>query len=197
MILVEMVHDARIIRMNATHDPSNIRRMLGDSVGHWEGDTLVVDTTNFMTSGLPRIVENLHVIERFTRVDANTILYRATIEDRHSVLAAMDHRIPVPLPPRARFTSTPATKATTRWPDILGGARKLESQQKNQEKRMIPEPSRFCSPAPFYSHRSDRARFGTASIPRNRPPAAKTSTPAGAPDAMAMNWKATWSNIPS
>ncbi len=47
MILTEMVHDARIVRMNAPHLPKMIRRWMGDSVGHWEGDTLVVDTTNF------------------------------------------------------------------------------------------------------------------------------------------------------
>ena len=47
MILTEMVHDARIVRMNAQHLPKAIRRWMGDSVGHWEGDTLVVDTTNF------------------------------------------------------------------------------------------------------------------------------------------------------
>ena len=47
MILVEMVHDARIIRMNQPHVPASIRKWMGDSVGHWEGDTLVVETTNF------------------------------------------------------------------------------------------------------------------------------------------------------
>src|SRR5499427_9788307 len=47
MILTEMVHDARVVRMNQPHLPSNIRRWMGDSVGRWEGDTLVVDTTNF------------------------------------------------------------------------------------------------------------------------------------------------------
>src|SRR5437764_609127 len=47
MILTEMVHDARIVRMNAQHLPPTVRKWLGDSVGRWEGDTLVVDTTNF------------------------------------------------------------------------------------------------------------------------------------------------------
>ncbi len=47
MILTEMVHDARIVRMNVQHLPKNIRRWMGDSVGRWEGDTLVIDTTNF------------------------------------------------------------------------------------------------------------------------------------------------------
>jgi len=82
MILTEMVHDARIIRMNATHLPKAIRRWMGDSVGHWEGDTLVIDTTNFNDKTRFRgSTENLHVIERFARVDDKTLLYRFTVED--------------------------------------------------------------------------------------------------------------------
>jgi hypothetical protein len=82
LILTEMVHDARIVRMNAQHLPNSIRKWLGDSVGHWEGDTLVVDTTNFTDKTRFRgSTENLHVIERFSRIDANTLLYRFTIED--------------------------------------------------------------------------------------------------------------------
>jgi hypothetical protein len=82
MILTEMVHDARIIRMNAQHLPKNIRLWMGDSVGHWEGDTLVVDTTNFTNKTRYRgSTENLHVIERFTKVDDRKLLYRFTIED--------------------------------------------------------------------------------------------------------------------
>ena len=82
LILVEMVHDARIVRMNAEHAPSDVRSWLGDSVGHWEGDTLVVDTTNFNdTPGLGGASRNLHVVERFTRQDADTLLYRFTVDD--------------------------------------------------------------------------------------------------------------------
>jgi hypothetical protein len=82
ILLNEMVHDARVVRMNAEHVPPTIRKWMGDSVGHWDGDTLVVDTTNFTNktryngSG-----EQLHVVERFTRTDPNTILYRFTVED--------------------------------------------------------------------------------------------------------------------
>jgi hypothetical protein len=55
---------------------------MGDSVGHWEGDTLVVDTTNFTDKTRFRgATENLHVIERFTRVDAEHLLYQFTIDD--------------------------------------------------------------------------------------------------------------------
>ena len=82
MILSEMVHDARIVRMNAQHLPKNIRRWMGDSVGHWERDTLVIDTTNFNDGTRFRgSTENLHVIERLTRIDDKTLLYRFTVED--------------------------------------------------------------------------------------------------------------------
>jgi hypothetical protein len=82
LILNEMVHDARIVRMNAEHLPQTIRRWNGDSVGRWDGDTLVVDTTNF--TGKTRFNgsgEKLHVVERFTRVDPKTVLYRFTVDD--------------------------------------------------------------------------------------------------------------------
>jgi hypothetical protein len=82
VILVEMVHDARVIRMNAEHLPPTVRKWMGDSVGHWEGDTLVVDTTNFTNKTQFRgSGENLHVVERFTRVDPKTLLYRFTVDD--------------------------------------------------------------------------------------------------------------------
>ena len=82
MILVELVHDARIVRMNQEHAPPEIRKWLGDSVGHWDGDTLVVDTTNFSDKpGLRQASRNLHVVERFTRVDDETLLYQFTVDD--------------------------------------------------------------------------------------------------------------------
>ncbi len=82
MILTEMVHDARVIRLNAEHLPRTITKWMGDSVGRWEGDTLVVDTTNFSEKTRFRgATPNLHVVERFTRVDAKNLLYRFTIED--------------------------------------------------------------------------------------------------------------------
>jgi hypothetical protein len=82
MILTEMVHDARIIRMNAEHLPKTIRKWMGDSVGHWERDTLVVDTTNFTDKTRFRgATEDMHVVERFTRVAPNALLYQFTIDD--------------------------------------------------------------------------------------------------------------------
>jgi hypothetical protein len=82
LILSEMDHDARVVRMNAQHLPPAIRKWLGDSIGRWEGDTLVVDTTNFSDKTRFRgSSQNLHVVERFSRIDAKTIRYQFTIED--------------------------------------------------------------------------------------------------------------------
>jgi len=82
MILNEMNHDARIVRMNGQHLPSNVRRWMGDSIGRWEGDTLVVETTNFTDKTRFRgSSPELKVTERFSRLDANTLLYRFTVED--------------------------------------------------------------------------------------------------------------------
>ncbi len=82
MILTEMVHDARIVRLDGEHLPKTIRKWMGDSIGRWEGDTLVVDTTNFTDQTRFRgSSEDLHVVERFTRIDAKSLLYRFTVED--------------------------------------------------------------------------------------------------------------------
>ena len=82
MILVEMVHDARIVRLNSKHRPSDVRTWMGDSIGWWEGETLVVETTNFRPDQSFRASgQNLKVTERLTRVDPNQILYRFTVED--------------------------------------------------------------------------------------------------------------------
>jgi hypothetical protein len=84
MIVSEWVHDVRVVRMNGTHLPPTVRKWLGDSIGRWEGTTLVVDTTNFRREAPLQTYgasENLHVVERFTRVDANTLTYRVTVED--------------------------------------------------------------------------------------------------------------------
>ena len=85
LIHAEMIHDARIIRLDGRpHAPSRIRSWLGDSIGHWEGDTLVVDTTNFNdgggfygdAGGNFGWDRNLHLVERFSLLDADTLLYQ-------------------------------------------------------------------------------------------------------------------------
>ena len=85
-ILQEMIHDVRIIPTDGRpHLPSNIRQWMGDSRGHWEGNTLVVDTTNFTDkTAFQRSSESLHVVERFTRTSPDTLLYEFTVDDPHT-----------------------------------------------------------------------------------------------------------------
>jgi hypothetical protein len=77
------MHDMRMIPLDGRpHLPKNVRQWQGDSVGRWEGQTLVVDTTNFNGKNTYRgSDENLHLIERFTRIDRDTIKYELTVED--------------------------------------------------------------------------------------------------------------------
>jgi hypothetical protein len=68
--------------MGGTHLPPTVRKWMGDSIGRWEGDTLVVDTTNFTDKTRFRgSSDQLHVVERFSRMDGKTLLYRFTVED--------------------------------------------------------------------------------------------------------------------
>jgi hypothetical protein len=82
MILTEYLREVRVVRIGGRHASPAVRQLLGDSIGHWEGDTLVVDTTNFTAQANFRgASENLHVVERFQPIDGDTFLYRATVED--------------------------------------------------------------------------------------------------------------------
>lgn len=82
MIMAEMVHDVRVVRMNAEHRPDSVRTWLGDSIGWWEGDTLVVETTNFKDQpALYNASSNLKVTECFKRIDKDTLHYSFTVED--------------------------------------------------------------------------------------------------------------------
>jgi hypothetical protein len=96
-ILVEMIHDARIISLEGRpHVSSKIRRLTGDSRGHWEGNTLVVETTNFTDkTNFRGSGENLRVVERFTRVDEETLLYQFTIDDPQSFVRPWSGEIPM------------------------------------------------------------------------------------------------------
>ena len=105
MIFNEMVHDARIIPTDG-RPHGTLPRWTGDSRGRWEGDTLVVDTTNFTSRtpfrGSPQNTrqdiqssDRLHVIERFTRVDADTIRYTFTVEDPATWVAPWSGEVPI------------------------------------------------------------------------------------------------------
>ena len=83
VIEIEMQHHVRVIPLDGRpHLPQDVRQWMGDSRGRWEGDTLVVDTTNFTDKNHFRgSFDGLHLVERYTRGDANTINYEFTVED--------------------------------------------------------------------------------------------------------------------
>ena len=104
VILSEMFNDARFIPLDGrAHVSQNIRQWMGDSRGHWEGNTLVVDVTNFpdydVTGfGVPYAgseTSHLHLVERFTRVDADTVNYQFTVDDPSTFIRPWTAAIPM------------------------------------------------------------------------------------------------------
>jgi hypothetical protein len=97
IIVTEMIHDARIIPLDRRQHPSSaIQQWSGDSVGHWEGDTLVVDTTNYKPrSFMSSSSEKLHVIERFSRTGPESLKYEITIDDPDTWMKPWSLMIPL------------------------------------------------------------------------------------------------------
>jgi hypothetical protein len=96
-IFVEMIHDVRVIPTDGRpHLPANVRQWMGDPRGHWEGDTLVVDTTNFTAkTNFRGADENLHLTERFTRTGPGTVLYEFTVDDPTAFTKPWSAKIPM------------------------------------------------------------------------------------------------------
>jgi hypothetical protein len=97
VILSEMMHDARIIPVSdRPHLPGNVRQLFGNPVGRWEGDTLVVESTNFTNkTNFRGAGENMRLIERFTRIDQDTLLYQFTVDDPQSFTRSWSGEIPM------------------------------------------------------------------------------------------------------
>jgi hypothetical protein len=83
LIFTETIHDVRFIPLDGRpHLPDDVRQLAGDSRGHWEGNTLVVDTTNFSDeTNFRNASTHLHVVERFTRVAPHVLLYEFSVDD--------------------------------------------------------------------------------------------------------------------
>ncbi len=96
LILKEMIHETRIIPLDESpHLPGSVRQWLGSSRGHWEGDTLVVETSNFThKSHFRSTSENMKLTERFTRVAADILLYEFTVEDPVTLTRPWTAQIP-------------------------------------------------------------------------------------------------------
>jgi hypothetical protein len=134
MILVEMVHDARIIRLGGKHPPPTVRKYMGDSIGRWEGDTLVVETTNFTDREAFRgATENLKVVERFTRAGPATINYRFTIEDPAAFTQSWSGEIPFNAD-NDKIYEYACHEGNYALPGILAGAREEEKAKAAADK---------------------------------------------------------------
>jgi hypothetical protein len=128
MILNEMVHDSRIIRLNSEHLPSDVRKWMGDSIGHWEGSTLVVDTTNFTDRpALGGASRDLHVVERFTMSADGDLVYGFTVEDPSVWTAPWSGEFPWPVSTGQVFEYA-CHESNYAMGNILRGARILEAE---------------------------------------------------------------------
>ena len=130
MIMVEMVHDARIIPLNRDHHAADLNKWMGDSVGHWEGDTLVVETRNFHDFQSYRgSSEALVVTERFELVGPDKIKYAFTMEDPASYQRAWTGEVAMNRRPAGdRIYEYACHEGNYAFPGILGGARAIEQQ---------------------------------------------------------------------
>ncbi len=129
VILAEMNHDARVVRLNSEHKPDSYRSWLGDSIGWWEGDTLVVDTTNFNDEpGFSRATRDLHVIERFTRQADGSLLYQFTVEDPSTWVAPFTGEYPWPVSENKMYEYA-CHEGNYALGNIMRGARLLEQDE--------------------------------------------------------------------
>jgi hypothetical protein len=139
VILYEMIHEARIIPLDGRpHLPASVKMWNGDSIGRWEGNTLVVDTTNYndkgwiatsaatgRIKGIPQS-EALHVVERFTRVDRDTINYEVTISDPNFYTQPWKVAIPLTRDPNYRIFEYACQEGNHAVENVLSGGRAAE-----------------------------------------------------------------------
>ena len=133
VILVEMIHDARIIPLDGrAHLPPQLGQWMGDSRARWEGDTLVVETTNLTPKGDQRVrnlvhaaSEQAHVVERFTRVDAERIDYSFTVTDPATYATPWTAEIPM-VPLGGELFEYACHEGNYGLENILAGARAAE-----------------------------------------------------------------------
>jgi hypothetical protein len=137
MVLAEMIHEARIIPLDGRPHVT-FRQWNGDSRGRWEGNTLVVETKNYNNKGwiatnaatgrikgIPQS-EALHVVERFTRVDPETIQYEVTIEDENVYTRPWKVSLPLSKDPNAQLFEYACHEGNYAMTNILSGARAEE-----------------------------------------------------------------------
>ena len=142
VIVYEMIHASRIIPLDGRpHLGASIRSWDGDARGHWDGTTLVVDTTNYNDKGsiatsaatgrirgVPQS-EALHVVERFTPVDANTIIYRVTVDDKNVYTKPWTVEMPLTRDSKYQMFEYACQEGNYATPNILAGGRAEDKKQ--------------------------------------------------------------------
>jgi hypothetical protein len=140
-IMQEMIHETRIIPLDGRpHVDKNIHLWMGDSRGHWEGNTLVVDTTNYNDKIVsesfnccPGAVSSLHVVERFTRVGPDQIEYQYTVEDPATYTGPWTASVPMTRTDGPLFEYA-CHEGNYAMVDILAGARAKEKEDAAKKK---------------------------------------------------------------
>jgi hypothetical protein len=131
-IEIEMVHDVRVVKIGGQHDPSSVRKYFGDSIGRWEGDTLVVETTNYHPNATFRGGSaDMKLTERFTRVANNRLLYQFTVEDPTVWASAWKGEYEF-YPTQGDLYEYACHEGNYGLENILAGARAEEAEVKNQ-----------------------------------------------------------------
>ena len=134
MILAEMAHDARIVKLEGKHRDDGTRKWLGDSIGYYEGNELVVESINFHPMQVARgggyTSENSKITERFSRKEDGTLLYRFTVEDPE--LYADNWSGELPMLPTSALYEYACHEGNHSMPGILGGARVMENLEAAQ-----------------------------------------------------------------
>ena len=136
-IMQEMVHEARVIPLDGRpHAGPNIRSYMGDARGHWEGNTLVVETTNFLggkngiglNGGGTPTSESLRLVERYTRQGSDRLQYEVTVDDPGTYVAPFTMRVPLTMEPGYQNFEYACHEGNYAMFDSLSGARAQEKK---------------------------------------------------------------------
>ena len=140
VIVAEMIHEARIIPLDGRpHPPPTVRQWMGDSVGRWDGDTLIVETTNFSDKAAYRgTTANLRLVERFTRTAPDVLQYRVTIDDPATFTRPWTVELPV-TPTEGKIYEYSCHEANYSLEGMLRGARAQEKKSAEEAAKRTPK----------------------------------------------------------
>jgi hypothetical protein len=133
LLLNEMIHNSRIVPLDG-RPHGHLLQWAGDSRGRWDGDTLVVDTINFSTSNFRNASPTMHLVERFTRVDANTLVYEFTVEDPTTWVKPWTVQLPMSKTTEAMYEYA-CHEGNYAMEGMLSGARAKEKAEKEGKKQ--------------------------------------------------------------